>query len=142
MNEKYEKRKPKPKNKGMAWAKPEIFPARLKQLMVERELIPADFYHDGVIGQEIVRRYLEGQHSPTAYSLARIATYLNVSVDYLLGLSDCRTLPPKWIEGKDSAVMCSHCHGAGLSTFKYCPNCGRQMQVDEPNPQKKNGWKK
>ena len=61
---------------------------RLKQLRTERGLLQADIGGYLGKGQNTISYYENGKREPSIEELKRIADYFNVSVDYLLGLTD------------------------------------------------------
>ena len=61
---------------------------RLKQLRTERGLLQADIGGYLGKGQNTISYYETGKREPSIEELKRIADYFNVSVDYLLGLTD------------------------------------------------------
>ena len=78
-----------------------IFPKRLKQLMRERKVIKngreqrtsqQELADSLTVKRQTVSLYLTGQSVPDAIQTRSIAQFFNVSTDWLLGLSDYRTI--------------------------------------------------
>lgn len=65
-----------------------IFAKRLEQIMIERDLYPAQVAKMTGIKRSRIYDYMKGTHQPTAFNLKRIAQGLNVSVDWLIGISN------------------------------------------------------
>ena len=42
-----------------------------------------------------------------------------------------RVIPSKSAAKWSSKVSCSVCHNVGYDHFKYCPNCGAKMELEE-----------
>jgi len=61
---------------------------RLKKVREERGYTQEKLAEFLNIGQLQIWRYENGETEPKADTLAKIASFLNVSADYLLGLSD------------------------------------------------------
>lgn len=66
-----------------------IFSERLAQLIKERGITQAAFGREVGIIPQAVTRYIGGRE-PNYDLLVKMAAYLGVSTDYLLGASDCR----------------------------------------------------
>ena len=62
------------------------FARRLNQIMVERNLYPADIQRLTGIRRSRVYEYTQGVVQPSMYNLKRLAEGLNVSVDWLIGV--------------------------------------------------------
>lgn len=67
-------------------------PERLKKLREERGCSIEQFAALVGVSRPTMSYYLSGQRSPDAETLAQICRALNVSCDWLLGLSNVRTL--------------------------------------------------
>ena len=63
------------------------FKDRFKELRLKSQLTQALLYHLNV-NDRTIRRYESGEIQPTAPAIIKIAKYFEVSVDYLLGLTD------------------------------------------------------
>lgn len=61
---------------------------RLRQIREKRGISQSDLAERCQIGEKGIWRYENGQGDPSADILGRIAQVLNISTDYLLGLSD------------------------------------------------------
>ena len=69
---------------------------RMKELRNERNLSQAGLAAELKIGVATYCRYEQGKREPDASVLWRMADYYDVSVDYLLGMTDVRDpYPPK-----------------------------------------------
>lgn len=75
-----------------------IFSERLTQLRKERELtlemLVADLsamFPDITINKSQLSRWENGQNEPTLSNAKHLSQYFNVSLDYLIGLTDVRT---------------------------------------------------
>lgn len=64
------------------------FAKRLEQIMVERQLYPAQIAKITGIKRTVIYAYVDGTHQPTAFNIKRLAIGLNVSADWLLGITD------------------------------------------------------
>jgi transcriptional regulator with XRE-family HTH domain len=70
-------------NKGM-----KVFSERLMELRKEKGLSQATVAKDLGVSLGIVCYWETNKSDPTASNIAKVARYLNVTSDYLLGLSD------------------------------------------------------
>ena len=68
-----------------------VFPERLSALMKERNVTQEELAHELGIKRQTVSLYKNGQSTPDAAQLKNIATFFNVSADWLLGLSETRS---------------------------------------------------
>lgn len=66
------------------------FAKRLEQIMIERQIYPAQVAKITGIKRTVIYAYVDGTHQPTAYNIKRLAIGLNVSADWLLGITDDR----------------------------------------------------
>ena len=107
---------------------PSFFAKRLRDLLFEMNISLTDLERANVCSQNAARKYIACERIPRADVLQRLCALLNVSSDYLLGLSDIKGLQNKWIF-VDGECRCSHCGGRGETTFEWCPNCGEKMNV-------------
>lgn len=41
------------------------------------------------------------------------------------------SVPARWISQSDVFWACSNCHMTGSKSYKYCPRCGRKMEVEK-----------
>ena len=62
------------------------FAKRLEQIMRERQLYPAQVEKLTGIRRQRIHEYLNGTVQPSAYAVKLIATGLDISADYLLGI--------------------------------------------------------
>ena len=65
-----------------------VFAERLLELRKERGLSQATVAKDLCVSLGIVCYWENNKSDPTAYNIAKIARYFNVTSDYLLGLAD------------------------------------------------------
>ena len=107
----------------------DIFAERLAEVIGDKHVHKMDLQHADVVSAPTLRRYLAGEAIPNALALAKLASYLEVSADYLLGLSSIKTLPPRWIFD-DGEVICSYCGNSGNTWYSFCPTCGKEMNVE------------
>lgn len=66
------------------------FAKRLEQIMIERQIYPAQVAKITGIKRSVIYAYVDGTHQPTAYNIKRLAIGLNVSSDWLLGITNDR----------------------------------------------------
>ena len=66
----------------------DIFQRRLSEVMNEAGISNSRFETDGVCIRESAASYKRGERMPSSRCLLYICNYLNVSADWLLGLSD------------------------------------------------------
>ena len=64
----------------------EQFPIRLKSALKDAGMTQKDLAETAQVFDGNISRYVNGKRYPSAITLARIASVLNVSTDYLLGL--------------------------------------------------------
>ena len=72
--------------------------------------------------------YVNEKQMPSCYNLVKLAKVLDVSTDYLLGLTE----PAHWIshtKGGFIYAQCSWCGTVHDVRSKYCPHCGRRMKI-------------
>ena len=67
---------------------PDVFAKRFKEVMLEQGLSKSRLETDGVCQSETTLSYFRGERLPNSRTLACICSYLNVSADYLLGLTN------------------------------------------------------
>jgi transcriptional regulator with XRE-family HTH domain len=70
---------------------PNDFGSRLKEVRLERGLRQEDIGNIVHVGKSTVSQWENNIHVPDIETIRKIASYLNVSTDYLLGLSDIKT---------------------------------------------------
>jgi transcriptional regulator with XRE-family HTH domain len=70
------------------------FPTRLRQLLDENDLSHQVFGEYLGVARQSVGNYCDGSVSPSIDTLLKVSDYFSVSVDYLLGRTDVRTLEP------------------------------------------------
>lgn len=66
------------------------FGSRMRQLRLEKNMLQKELAIILQISIGTVSNYEKNVHFPDGESLCRIADFFNVSVDYLLGQTDCR----------------------------------------------------
>ncbi len=84
------------------------------------------------ITEAAMSRYLRGLREPKINVLVSLAQFLEVSVDYLVGLSDTQNPIAHWVIVSDGWYpVCSACwqEPPGRQMTKYCPNCGAKMET-------------
>ena len=64
------------------------FPRRLRMAMALREMNSADIMRKSTLGHGQISQYLNGHREPTVSSFLHLCEALEVSSDFLLGLSD------------------------------------------------------
>lgn len=64
------------------------FAKRLEQIMIERNVYPAQLSKITGIKRTVIYSYVSGTHQPSAFNIKRIAIGLGVSADWLLGITD------------------------------------------------------
>ena len=67
-----------------------VLPKRLTELLEEKGVTQEEAANDLVMARQTLGRYMRGETSPNPELLIKLAKYLEVSSDYLLGLSDLR----------------------------------------------------
>ena len=67
------------------------FGKRLKQLRIEKHMIQKELAAILQVSVGTICNYEKNVHFPDGDTLCRIADFFQVSVDYLLGQTDCRT---------------------------------------------------
>ena len=68
------------------------FQKRLNQIMTERKLYPSQLAKIVGIIRSLLYGYMQGDNQPTTFNLKKIALRLNISADWLLGISDNREI--------------------------------------------------
>ena len=71
----------------------EVFSARIRRLRLDLDETPSEVAKGAEISVSAILAYEDGSQQPKMDSLVKIATYFNVSVDYLTGRTDLRRLP-------------------------------------------------
>lgn len=64
------------------------FPRRLRMAMTLRKMNSMDIVRASTVGCKQISNYLNGHNEPTVSSLLHLCEALDVSADFLLGLSD------------------------------------------------------
>lgn len=67
---------------------PDIFVARLNKMVDELDMSMGEISADSGCARDIVASYIRGERLPNARTLMNLCNYLNVSADWLLGLSN------------------------------------------------------
>jgi len=65
-----------------------MFPERLNGLMVQQHITAYRISKDTGIPERLIGYWKSGDKQPTSGNLLKLADYLDVSVDYLLGRTD------------------------------------------------------
>lgn len=105
----------------------DIFGARLKKILEEQHLSKNSIQIDTGISSCTLSNYTNGLKMPSGKTLQVLCSYLGVSADYLLGLSNDAELPKKWIF-KEGECRCPYCDGKADPWYPYCPNCGKRVK--------------
>lgn len=66
---------------------------RIRDLREEKHISQTRLSIDLEVSQETISAYEVGKHYPSVKSLLKLREIFGVSIDYLLGLSDQRTVP-------------------------------------------------
>lgn len=74
---------------------PNTFASRLRELMEEREMTQGDIAAVTGRSRQTVSQYVNGISEPGYDNLVNIAVSLNVSTDYLLGLTNIKAIDPE-----------------------------------------------
>lgn len=113
----------KPNTTGTRYNDP--FPTRLRELVREREMIQEDLKDVlGVSTRQSVTGYIDGSTLPTPDKIVAVANFFGVTTDYLLGVTDSRSIDTElrticdYTGLSDAAVARLHA-GLGLPTKKY-----------------------
>jgi transcriptional regulator with XRE-family HTH domain len=64
---------------------PPVFSDRLKRLLAQRDMTQAELSRALHLGKSTVSQYVSGVRTPDVSTLAKLAEFFSVSVDYLLG---------------------------------------------------------
>lgn len=67
---------------------PDIFVVRLNKIIDELDVSMGEISVDIGCGRDIVASYIRGDRMPNSRTLMNLCRYLNVSADWLLGLSN------------------------------------------------------
>lgn len=70
-----------------------VFPQRLREIMRSKNITQKDLAAEISKTRQAVSYYMDGSSGPDWETLAKIASFLGVSSDYLLGLSDRKESP-------------------------------------------------
>lgn len=85
-----------------------MFSERLKQLRMQRQLSQNELAKRSGIHLNMIQRYEDGKSNPTADSLYKLCRELQVSSDYLIGLTDQpneRTVSPDNLDAEALKVL-------------------------------------
>ena len=69
-----------------------LFAERLKSLRLEEGLTQTELATATGLSQSAITAWEVGTNSPTAKAIVLLAEYFNVTTDYILGVSDFKTL--------------------------------------------------
>lgn len=78
-----------------------VFSERLKKAMSHRNMTQKELAVKTIISEVTISRYVNGQRTPKAKTIAKIAEALNVSSDYLLGIDKSKRGRPEYSDFKD-----------------------------------------
>lgn len=104
---------------------------RLKERRAELGLSLEDVSDEIDYSVSTISTWETGIRQPRADGLFWISKFYDVSVDWLLGLSDEKYVSQR--TGKWFGTVCSAC-GNSTSFYddcEYCPRCGTRMEVTE-----------
>lgn len=73
----------------------EIFIKRFKEILEEKNIKQKEIADRVGVSEVTISRYLTGERIPRMDVVLKLASYLNVSIDYLLGNSDIKNLQTK-----------------------------------------------
>lgn len=108
---------------------PMIFAKRLGSVLRETGITKNAIEEDGIISRESLHYYLKGEKMPGARILQSLCSYMGVSADYLLGLSNSKEVARSWIF-TNGMWCCPYCDEAGEPDNRFCPNCGRRIGIE------------
>lgn len=108
----------------------DIFAERFSKILAEQKVTKYAIRADVGISDSSIYGYISGERVPSGKNLQVLCSYLGVSADYLLGLTNEVDTPLKWIF-KDGECRCPYCDGCGDSWYQYCPNCGKLILIDD-----------
>lgn len=92
---------------------------RLKRLRENEKLSQEELADQLGVSEPQIWRYEKGESSPRADVLTKLATFFNVSADYLLGLSDNPAVSLSGdLNEKETAVIAAWRHGEKLEAVK------------------------
>ena len=69
------------------------FPERLMELIKEKKITKNKLQKDLNLNKSSILNWTQRGNIPSGDTLSLLATYFNVSVDYLLGISDIKKVP-------------------------------------------------
>lgn len=108
---------------------PDIFAERLAAILKEKGIAKTTLEKDGIININTLYSYLSGEIMPSARILQSLCSYVGVSADYLLGISNVKDPVKSWTFTK-GMWCCPYCNEAGEPGNRFCPNCGRRLNVE------------
>ena len=76
---------------------PDIFAERLGAILKEKGIAKTTLEKDGIININTLYSYLSGEIMPSARILQSLCSYVGVSADYLLGISNVKEPVRSWI---------------------------------------------
>jgi transcriptional regulator with XRE-family HTH domain len=76
------------------------FGHRLQAIREEQQLTTTELARRLGVSKSSISKYESGRHIPTAMILARLALRLQVSTDYLLGLTAATAAPGAWVDAE------------------------------------------
>jgi len=107
----------------------DIFIKRLNEAISDSGQTKQALADDGVVSRETLNNYIYNNKMPSARTLQVLASYLGVSCDYLLGLTNVKERARNWIFVK-GMWCCPYCNEAGEPGDRFCPNCGKRIDVE------------
>lgn len=107
----------------------DIFAERLAAVLKEKGIAKTTLEKDGIVNINTLYSYLSGEIMPSARILQSLCSYVGVSADYLLGISNVKDPVKSWVFTK-GMWCCPYCNEAGEPGNRFCPNCGRRLNVE------------
>ncbi len=92
--------------------------ARLTSILAERGLTQRQLAADLYMHPNTLNGYIKNHRSPDCDTIRRIASYLDTSVDYLIGNSCLRTYPQIPLNEQENRI---------ISQFRSLPPGGQQL---------------
>lgn len=80
----------------------EILPTRIRELIAEQKITQNALAKDLGVTRQAISQYCDGSTVPNADKLLKLAQYFNVSADYLLGITNAKTID------KDVQFICEY----------------------------------
>ena len=111
-----------------------MFPQRLKQLRKEAGLSQKSLSEHLGVTQQAVGKWETGRSSPDPATLARLASLLNTSADYLLGITERAAEPAAPLPYKESPIPVIGSVRAGYGSLAFEEDYGTEYAcVKDPD---------